>query len=33
MAVNCRRIAVEEYTLEVYARRYAELYQTILANH
>lgn len=33
MAVNCRRIAVEEYTLEVYARRYAELYQTIIAHY
>jgi glycosyltransferase involved in cell wall biosynthesis len=31
MAANCRRIAVEEYAQEVQARRYIELYQTILA--
>ena len=30
MAGNCRRIAVEEYALEVQARRYAELYQSVL---
>lgn len=33
MAANCRRIAVEEYALEVQAQRYVELYQTILAGH
>jgi glycosyltransferase involved in cell wall biosynthesis len=31
MAANCRRIAVEEYALEVQARRYVELYEEILA--
>jgi glycosyltransferase involved in cell wall biosynthesis len=31
MAANCRRIAVEEYALEVQARRYIELYEAILA--
>ena len=31
MAANCRRIAVEEYALEVQARRYIELYEMILA--
>jgi glycosyltransferase involved in cell wall biosynthesis len=31
MAANCRRIAVEEYALEVQARRYIELYGMILA--
>jgi glycosyltransferase involved in cell wall biosynthesis len=31
MASNCRRIAVQEYSLEVYARRYAALYQEVLA--
>jgi len=31
MAANCRRIAVEEYALEVQARRYSELYETVLA--
>src|SRR5262249_48537570 len=30
MAANCRRIAVEEYALEVQARRYVELYEEIL---
>ncbi len=30
MAANCRRIAVEEYALEVQARRYAALYKSIL---
>ena len=30
MAANCRRLAVEEYALEVQARRYIELYETIL---
>lgn len=31
MSANCRRIAVEEYTFERQADRYAELYQSILA--
>jgi len=30
MAANCRRIAVEEYSLEVQAQRYVELYEQIL---
>jgi glycosyltransferase involved in cell wall biosynthesis len=30
MSVNCRRIVLERYTLEVQARRYAELYERIL---
>ena len=30
MSENCRRVAVEEYSLEVQARRYAELYERIL---
>jgi glycosyltransferase involved in cell wall biosynthesis len=29
---NCRRIAVEEYALDVQARRYAELYEAVLNN-
>jgi glycosyltransferase involved in cell wall biosynthesis len=29
MAANCRRIAVDEYALEVQARRYVELYESI----
>jgi glycosyltransferase involved in cell wall biosynthesis len=29
MSVNCRRIAVEEYTLEAQARRYIELYERV----
>jgi glycosyltransferase involved in cell wall biosynthesis len=29
MAANCRRIAVEEYALEVQAQRYVELYQQL----
>jgi glycosyltransferase involved in cell wall biosynthesis len=33
MAVNCRRIAVQEYALEVHVQRYVELYQAILAGH
>ena len=33
MAKNCRRIAVEEYSLEVQARRYVELYKAILAKN
>ena len=32
MAANCRRVAVEEYALEVQARRYAELYESVLAS-
>jgi glycosyltransferase involved in cell wall biosynthesis len=31
MAANCRRIAVEEYSLEVQARRYVELYQATVS--
>jgi glycosyltransferase involved in cell wall biosynthesis len=31
MAANCRRIAVEEYSLEVQARRYIELYQATVS--
>ena len=31
MSVNCRRIAVEEYALEVQARRYVELYERAAA--
>lgn len=31
MAENCRRIAVEEYALEVQARRYIELYEKVLS--
>jgi glycosyltransferase involved in cell wall biosynthesis len=30
MSANCRRIAVQEYALEVQARRYVELYATLL---
>ena len=33
MASNCRRIAVEEYSLEIYARRYAALYEEIAAGN
>jgi len=33
MAVNCRRIAVQEYAMAVHVQRYIELYQTILAGH
>jgi glycosyltransferase involved in cell wall biosynthesis len=33
MTANCRRIAVQEYAQEVQARRYVELYQTMLARH
>ena len=29
MAVECRRVAVEEYALEVQARRYAALYESM----
>ncbi len=32
MAANCRRVAVEEYALEVAGRRYAELYESVLAS-
>src|SRR5262249_15061866 len=31
MAANCRRIAVEEYSLDLQLRRHVELYQSILA--
>ncbi len=31
MSANCRRVAVAEYSLEVQARRYVELYETMLA--
>jgi glycosyltransferase involved in cell wall biosynthesis len=31
MSINCRRIAVEEYTLEAQARRYIELYERAVA--
>lgn len=30
LGANCRRIAVEEYALEVQARRYADLYRTLV---
>jgi len=30
MATNCRRIAVEEYSLELQAKRYSELYKSLL---
>jgi len=30
MSKNCRRIAVEEYSLSVQARRYIELYEAML---
>ena len=30
MSVNCRRIAMEEYSMPVQAAAYAKLYQTIL---
>jgi glycosyltransferase involved in cell wall biosynthesis len=30
MAVNCRRIAVEEYSLALQARRYSEIYKSLL---
>jgi glycosyltransferase involved in cell wall biosynthesis len=32
MSRNCRRIAVEEYTLEIQTKRYIELYREILTN-
>jgi len=31
MAADCRRIALQEYTLEVQAQRYVDLYGTMLA--
>jgi glycosyltransferase involved in cell wall biosynthesis len=31
MSANCRRVAVEEYSLELHARRYMELYESIIA--
>ncbi len=31
MAIRCRRIAIEEYALELQVKRYAELYEAILA--
>jgi glycosyltransferase involved in cell wall biosynthesis len=33
MRLNCRRIAVEEYSLEILSRRYLCLYETILARN
>lgn len=30
MSFNCRRIALQEYTLEIQARRYAQLYEELL---
>lgn len=33
MSVNCRRIAVEEYGMDVQARRYEELYTSLLGHH
>jgi len=30
MAANCRQIAVTEYALEVQARRYVELYESLI---
>src|SRR5262249_33858238 len=32
LADNCRRIAVEEYSVEQQARRYSDLYSTLLRN-
>ncbi len=31
LSINCRRIAVEEYALDVQAQRYIQLYETVLA--
>ena len=31
MAAECRRVAVEEYSLEVQARQYVRLYESLLA--
>lgn len=33
MAANCRDIAVKEYSLEVQAKRYVEVYETMLADY
>jgi len=33
MSENCRRIAVEEYSLVIQARRYVELYERVLASN
>jgi glycosyltransferase involved in cell wall biosynthesis len=33
MAATCRRVALEDYALELQAQRYLELYQTLLASH
>jgi glycosyltransferase involved in cell wall biosynthesis len=33
MAANCRRVAVEEYSLEIQVRRYINLYETILGKN
>jgi glycosyltransferase involved in cell wall biosynthesis len=33
LAENCRRIAVEEYDVQVQARRYLALYESLLATH
>ena len=33
MAANCRQVAVGEYSLEIQARRYISLYETILARN
>jgi len=33
IGANCRRIAVEEYSLEVQAKNHVELYSSILAGH
>jgi glycosyltransferase involved in cell wall biosynthesis len=33
MSDNCRRVAVEEYALDVQARRYVDLYELILASN
>jgi len=30
MSTNCRAIALEEYPLELQAKRYIELYKTVL---
>ena len=32
MSATCRRVAVEEYTLDLQARRYAELYAGLVGN-
>ncbi|MFH1130453.1 MAG: glycosyltransferase family 4 protein [Pseudomonadota bacterium] len=33
MSEDCRRIAIEEYDIELQARRYLELYEKVLAHH